>query len=242
MFQVISSDFQHSPCQGVLINTVFKTRVQTYSSKFIFNFFCFEIFSSFVIQRYNSVILHQLLLEHPVLKSFEYLQEPRGFGYVQFENVQDADAAVEELKGFKMKGRELDVRFAEGDRKLPGIENKVVVVVCSVPTCFQIAGSYGRSAFSACSLLEDHEKKIKNGKCGMCPAQLCRCARQQRHRNKKDSTPEYPSSPGKRGQAACVEAPAQTLVAHTYADRCRPHPQGQPQGTSTLCLCRSYPI
>jgi RNA recognition motif-containing protein len=47
-------------------------------------------------------------------------QEPRGFGYIQFENTQDADAAVQELKGFKMRGRELDVRFAEGDRKKPG--------------------------------------------------------------------------------------------------------------------------
>ena len=49
-----------------------------------------------------------------------YLQEPRGFGYIQFENEQDAEAAVQELHGFKMKGRELDVRFAEGDRKKPG--------------------------------------------------------------------------------------------------------------------------
>ena len=38
-------------------------------------------------------------------------QEPRGFAYVQFEDMRDAEACIVEMEDFKLKGRDLDVRL-----------------------------------------------------------------------------------------------------------------------------------
>lgn len=47
-------------------------------------------------------------------------QEPRGFAYVQFEDIRDAEDAQYYTNGTRLRGRELEVQFAEGDRKTPG--------------------------------------------------------------------------------------------------------------------------
>ncbi|XP_022106705.1 serine/arginine-rich splicing factor 10-like isoform X2 [Acanthaster planci] len=49
-----------------------------------------------------------------------YTREPRGFCYVQFEYVRDAEEAMYGLDRTRFFGRELDIQFAEGDRKSPG--------------------------------------------------------------------------------------------------------------------------
>lgn len=46
-----------------------------------------------------------------------YTRMPRGFAYVQFEDQKDAQDAEHELDGYRYLGRNLDVTFAEGDRK-----------------------------------------------------------------------------------------------------------------------------
>ena len=48
-----------------------------------------------------------------------YAREPRGFAYVQFEEVRDAEDALHYLDGYKLHGRELEIHYAEGDRKTP---------------------------------------------------------------------------------------------------------------------------
>lgn len=49
-----------------------------------------------------------------------YTQEPRGFAYVEFEDVRDAEDAQYYVNGTRYRGRELEVQFAQGDRKTPG--------------------------------------------------------------------------------------------------------------------------
>jgi len=49
-----------------------------------------------------------------------YTQEARGFAYVQFEDIRDAEDALYHEKHCELNGRQLDVQYAEGDRKTPG--------------------------------------------------------------------------------------------------------------------------
>merc|ERR1712210_55045 len=49
-----------------------------------------------------------------------YNKRPRGFAYVQFADIHDAEDAQEGMDGRKVCGRFIDVQFAKGDRKSPG--------------------------------------------------------------------------------------------------------------------------
>ena len=49
-----------------------------------------------------------------------YTQKPRGFAYVQYEDVRDAEEALHELDGYHIHGNALEIQYAEGDRKTPG--------------------------------------------------------------------------------------------------------------------------
>ncbi|XP_055946996.1 serine/arginine-rich splicing factor 10-like [Argiope bruennichi] len=48
-----------------------------------------------------------------------YNRRPRGFAYVQFEDIRDAEEALNELDRIRFYGRELEIEFAQGDRKTP---------------------------------------------------------------------------------------------------------------------------
>ncbi|XP_028391645.1 serine/arginine-rich splicing factor 12-like isoform X2 [Dendronephthya gigantea] len=48
-----------------------------------------------------------------------YTKKVRGFAYVQFEDIRDAEDALYYLDRIIVLGRELEVQFAEGDRKTP---------------------------------------------------------------------------------------------------------------------------
>jgi len=48
-----------------------------------------------------------------------YSRRPRGFAYVQFEDIRDAEEALNELDRVRFFGRELEIEFAQGDRKAP---------------------------------------------------------------------------------------------------------------------------
>ncbi|XP_046850273.1 serine/arginine-rich splicing factor 10-like [Xenia sp. Carnegie-2017] len=48
-----------------------------------------------------------------------YTKKVRGFAYVQFEDIRDAEDALYYLDRVLVLGRELEVQFAEGDRKTP---------------------------------------------------------------------------------------------------------------------------
>ncbi|XP_071827727.1 serine/arginine-rich splicing factor 12-like [Apostichopus japonicus] len=45
---------------------------------------------------------------------------PRGFAYVQFEDGRDAEDALMYLRNVRLSGRDLEIQYAEGDRKTPG--------------------------------------------------------------------------------------------------------------------------
>jgi len=48
-----------------------------------------------------------------------YTHRPRGFAYVQFDELRAAEEAVHNLDRVRLFGRELEVEFAQGDRKTP---------------------------------------------------------------------------------------------------------------------------
>ncbi|EEC10621.1 splicing factor SC35, putative, partial [Ixodes scapularis] len=48
-----------------------------------------------------------------------YARRPRGFAYVQFEDLRDAEDAMYSLDWTRFYGRELEIEFAQGDRKTP---------------------------------------------------------------------------------------------------------------------------
>ncbi|XP_016149855.1 serine/arginine-rich splicing factor 10 isoform X2 [Sinocyclocheilus grahami] len=47
-------------------------------------------------------------------------RRPRGFAYVQFEDVRDAEDALHNLDRKWICGRQIEIQFAQGDRKTPG--------------------------------------------------------------------------------------------------------------------------
>ncbi|KAG9492747.1 serine/arginine-rich splicing factor 10 [Eleutherodactylus coqui] len=48
-----------------------------------------------------------------------YTRRPRGFAYVQFEDVRDAEDALHNLDRRWICGRQIEIQFAQGDRKTP---------------------------------------------------------------------------------------------------------------------------
>jgi FUS-interacting serine-arginine-rich protein 1 len=46
-----------------------------------------------------------------------YTRRPRGFAYVQFEDVHDAEDALHNLDRKWICGRQIEIQFAQGDRK-----------------------------------------------------------------------------------------------------------------------------
>ncbi len=51
--------------------------------------------------------------------SFSSRRQPRGLGFVEFENLDDAELCKEELDGKMIEGMEVKIVFAERGRKLP---------------------------------------------------------------------------------------------------------------------------
>ncbi|XP_078279471.1 serine and arginine rich splicing factor 10b isoform X3 [Rhinoraja longicauda] len=49
-----------------------------------------------------------------------YTRRPRGFAYIQFEDVRDAEDALHNLDRKWVCGRQIEIQFAQGDRKTPG--------------------------------------------------------------------------------------------------------------------------
>ncbi|XP_063055290.1 serine/arginine-rich splicing factor 10 [Engraulis encrasicolus] len=49
-----------------------------------------------------------------------YNRRPRGFAYIQFEDVRDAEDALHNLDRKWVCGRQIEIQFAQGDRKTPG--------------------------------------------------------------------------------------------------------------------------
>ncbi|XP_034502732.1 serine/arginine-rich splicing factor 10-like [Ailuropoda melanoleuca] len=47
------------------------------------------------------------------------MRRPRGFAYVQFEDVHDAEDALHNLDRKCICGRQIEMQFAQGDRKTP---------------------------------------------------------------------------------------------------------------------------
>nr|XP_043889811.1 serine/arginine-rich splicing factor 10 [Solea senegalensis] len=48
-----------------------------------------------------------------------YTRRPRGFAYIQFEDVRDAEDALHNLDHKWVCGRQIEIQFAQGDRKTP---------------------------------------------------------------------------------------------------------------------------
>ncbi|XP_026226775.1 serine/arginine-rich splicing factor 10 [Anabas testudineus] len=48
-----------------------------------------------------------------------YTRRPRGFAYIQFEDVRDAEDALHNLDRKWVCGRQIEIQFAQGDRKTP---------------------------------------------------------------------------------------------------------------------------
>jgi len=46
-----------------------------------------------------------------------YTRRARGFAYVEYEEPRDAEDAMHELDHYRMNGREIEIEFAQGDRK-----------------------------------------------------------------------------------------------------------------------------
>ena len=70
-----------------------------------------------------------------------YTRRPRGFAYVQFEDVRDAKDALHNLDRKWICGRQIEIQFAQGDRKTPN----------------QMKAKEGRNVYSS-SLYDDYDR------------------------------------------------------------------------------------
>jgi len=46
-----------------------------------------------------------------------YTRQARGFAYIEFEDERDAEEAMHELHRYRLNGREIEIEYAQGDRK-----------------------------------------------------------------------------------------------------------------------------
>ncbi|KAM4699462.1 serine/arginine-rich splicing factor 10-like [Discoglossus pictus] len=70
-----------------------------------------------------------------------YTLRPRGFAYIQFEDIRDAEDAMHNLDQKWICGRQIKVQFAKGDRKTP----------------YQMKAKEGRHSYGS-SRYEDHDR------------------------------------------------------------------------------------
>ncbi|KAK2111517.1 hypothetical protein P7K49_011263 [Saguinus oedipus] len=75
-----------------------------------------------------------------------YTRCPRGFAYVQFEDVGDAEDALHNLDRKWICGRQIEIQFAQGDRKTP----------------YQMKAKEGRNVYSS-SRYDDYDRYRRSG-------------------------------------------------------------------------------
>ncbi|XP_075051488.1 serine/arginine-rich splicing factor 10 [Mixophyes fleayi] len=76
-----------------------------------------------------------------------YNRRPRGFAYVQFEDVRDAEDALYSLDRRWICGRQIEIQFAQGDRKTPN----------------QMKAKEGRSSYGS-SRYDDYDRNSRRSR------------------------------------------------------------------------------
>ncbi|XP_015204602.1 serine/arginine-rich splicing factor 10 [Lepisosteus oculatus] len=85
-----------------------------------------------------------------------YTRRSRGFAYIQFEDVRDAEDALHNLDRKWVCGRQIEIQFAQGDRKTP---NQMKMKERRSPRSFSRYDDYDRDARRRRSRSRSYERR-----------------------------------------------------------------------------------
>ncbi|XP_014852034.1 serine and arginine rich splicing factor 10b isoform X3 [Poecilia latipinna] len=159
-----------------------------------------------------------------------YTRQPRGFAYIQFEDVRDAEDALHSLDRKWVCGRQIEIQFAQGDRKTP---NQMKSKERRSPGRSSRYDDYDRDGWRRRSRSRSYERYRS------------RSPSYDRRRRRSESPREYRQRPRKesrrrsRSRSASPREAMNPAAASHYTEEPPPPPRHAPSHSKSRSMSRS---